>query len=152
MVSYKWGPRFCKNLVKYLCLSAFLRDCMVQHLGRVITGPSDARGSCVAGSYSHKKEGEFERCCCGKGCCWDKCDWEEPPRNCLPPMTQWKQNDKLGYFQAVQIGEEIWGNPIFMQIPKGAISNKTYKCKRLIEHSFQIARRPNSTFHTRVLT
>ena len=35
-------------------------------------------GQCPSPSY---KDGS--QCCCGEGCCWNKCTWDNPPNGCL---------------------------------------------------------------------
>ena len=40
------------------------------------------------------------QCCCGTGCCWDQCDWQTPPTDCIQdvPASEWVKT--LGYYQA----------------------------------------------------
>ena len=35
-------------------------------------------GQCPSPSYQ-----DGSKCCCGEGCCWNKCTWDNPPNGCL---------------------------------------------------------------------
>ena len=66
-----------------------------------ISGPSDVGGSCPAGTNLYK-EAEVEYCCCGDGCCWDRCTFQDPPKdNCLPPGAVWQRDGNTGHFRAL---------------------------------------------------
>merc|ERR1719414_235378 len=52
-------------------------------------------------------------CCCrdvdsdaamGTTCCWNECDYQNPPDDCLNevPNSKWHWNEALGYYQAIQ--------------------------------------------------
>ena len=66
---------------------------------KLLFGPNDVGGSntCPSSTYLWNSQ-----CCCGSGCCWDQCDWQSPPPNCIKdvPDSKWVFNDKLGYYQA----------------------------------------------------
>ena len=66
----------------------------------LLTGPSDVGGQCPSPSYKYTYEG-VDYCCCGDGCCWDKCTYTTPPIDCLEnvPNSQWIYSQELGYYR-----------------------------------------------------
>ena len=73
-----------------------------------IFGPSDVGGQCPMPSYKYREEG-IDYCCCGSGCCWNRCTRKTPPDDCLQniPNSQWIYTEDHDYFQAFQSGI-IW--------------------------------------------
>ena len=69
--------------------------------GTYLSGPSDTGGSCPSGSGPYSEAG-IDYCCCGGGCCWDKCNWSDPPDSCIAQISgaSWVYNSSEGYFQA----------------------------------------------------
>ena len=45
-----------------------------------------------------------EHCCCGSGCCWDRCVWPNPPEDCIKGVqnSQWAFNTDKIYWRAVK--------------------------------------------------
>ena len=39
----------------------------------LLIGPSDVGGTCPTPTYPYREGASRETCCCGNGCCWDKC-------------------------------------------------------------------------------
>ena len=70
---------------------------------RHISGPYDVGGTCPAPSYLHRS-GLKDGCCCDSDyhCCWDSCNLENPPKDCLlgVPNSEWVKNETFGYYQA----------------------------------------------------
>ena len=62
------------------------------------------------------------KCCCGSGCCWNKCSSSEPPKECLDEiaMAQWIFNESLGYYQAflIDTGDILPSTAIFYSFHK----------------------------------
>ena len=48
-----------------------------------------------------------DTCCCGNGCCWKRCNWENPPDDCLSGLYkgQWLFDPSKGYYYAVSYYE-----------------------------------------------
>ena len=63
------------------------------------------------------------KCCCGSGCCWNKCSLSEPPKECLDEiaMAHWIFNASLGYYQAFLIDT---GNTVIFPLKSGHVSIK----------------------------
>ena len=73
-------------------------------------GPSDVGGQCPSPSFKYTEAG-VDYCCCGAGCCWEKCTYSTPPADCLQDVSdsQWIYSEDLGYFQGFQSrGKEVW--------------------------------------------
>ena len=72
-----------------------------------LNGPSDVGGKCPSPTYVYNHQGK-DFCCCGHGCCWDKCILSKPPPGCLQnvPNSTWIHSKHLGYFQAFQLQNE----------------------------------------------
>ena len=71
-----------------------------------ISGPSDVGGICPNPTYEFLHY-DNKVCCCGDGCCWDRCILKVPPKDCLKEVSTagWKFNAKLGYYQAIRGGK-----------------------------------------------
>ena len=69
----------------------------------LLNGPSDIGGKCPSPTYVYYHQG-IDYCCCGHGCCWERCILSKPPAQCLQNVTnsKWIYSKELGYFQAFQ--------------------------------------------------
>ena len=78
-----------------------MTDCSWFFLGtkQFLTGPSDFGEPCPSTTFKYTYAGR-DYCCCGAGCCWDKCG--APPSDCLQgvPGGTWIYSVELNYFQA----------------------------------------------------
>ena len=98
--------RTTASCVSYPIIPSF-SDLFFSEKSHPISGPSDVGGSCPEGTKLYT-ETDVEYCCCGDGCCWDRCKWREPPENdCLPPGAVWQQDDNTGHFHAMGKGSYI---------------------------------------------
>ena len=83
-------------------------------LGQLPLAPNDSSGVCPSKSkWSNKNK----QCCCGSNCCWDRCQWSQPPTNCIEGVQNsiWVFNTSLGYYQAFQnTGIYIFNLPEFL--------------------------------------
>ena len=69
-----------------------------ERYNKLLFGPNDVVNNICPTKTSLWNGG----CCCGTDCCWDRCDWQTPPPDCIEdvPDSKWVFNDKLGYYQA----------------------------------------------------
>jgi len=67
-----------------------------------IDGPLNVGGKCPSPTYEYTHQG-IDYCCCGDGCCWDKCTYDTPPDECLAnvPNSSWYYDQGDGYWRAV---------------------------------------------------
>ena len=74
----------------------------------LLNGPKDIGKKNEAGEFvltcPSTSFGYGDVCCCGAGCCWDKCVWPNAPEDCLKgvPNSQWAFNTDKIYWRAVK--------------------------------------------------
>ena len=80
-------------------------------LGPKLRVPSDiADNECPS---STRFSDETKTCCCNnyQNCCWDRCDVDVPPQECLEMDSAWIFVDDLDYFQAFKFqGPSVLNN------------------------------------------
>ena len=62
-----------------------------------LRGPENNGGECPSSTFYWNHQ-----CCCGGNCCWDQCDYDTPPKNCLQEMSgaKWIFRPEKGYYGA----------------------------------------------------
>jgi len=60
-------------------------------------------GECPSPTYEYTESLGIPYCCCGNGCCLDKCTRDTPPEDCLAniPNSKWYYHQGLGAWRVV---------------------------------------------------